>query len=259
MLIMIQVLTGATTSFGAHLLSHLDYQWVRKVKKVYCLIPRRESHDCLLAPGKSHDGLICSPYEQVYRSLQKQDLPRKWLNQVEAIFADTGKERLGLDEAIYKMLCENVTMIIDAASVGAFYDVCSWEEMSEEQQLSRIHNLVQFSLDVRTASPAPLFFIAPSTEDYESLDDPEERVVQSPAATPSLALSTRTIDKTKSILISATRIAKAKTFTVHVPKVFELPIQKEIAEKIAPQVLDYILHDTRGTEMETKVMRVERL
>ena len=123
MLSRLQVLTGTTSTLGAHLLSTLATNnlatSVRNVKKVYCLIPRKEPHDCCLPPGKSHDGVVCAPYEQVYRSLQKQDLPRNHLHWSQAIFADTSREKLDLDDDMYKKLCENVTIIIDVASIGA--------------------------------------------------------------------------------------------------------------------------------------------
>lgn len=232
-----KVLTGANTTFGAHLLSllHKDF---RHVKKVYCL----------LKPEQSADGIVRAAIEPVYRSLREQNLSFSPNDSIEGIFANTSKENLDLGIGIYRTLCENVTILIDAVPIGAFYDKKSREEDVEDRHLRSMHNMIQLSLDVATALPAPLFHLVPSVVGYGALGDVHEDEVYSSAKARAYALPAQIFEKLDSILISAYKTHKARTHTVHMPKVSTLPIQVIPAEDIAAKTLEYILDGARMKE-----------
>ena len=242
-----KVLTGANTTFGAHLLSllHRDY---RHVRKVYCL----------LEPEPSSDGIVRAAIEPIYRSLRENNLSYSANDSIEGIFADTSTEKLDLGNEIYRTLCENVTIIIDAAPIGAFYDKQRREEDAEDRHLKAMHNTIQLSLDVATALPAPLFHLVPSVVGYEALGDVHEDEVYSSAEARAYALPAQTFEKLDSILISAFEIHKARTYTVHMPEVSNLPIQATEAEDIAAKTLEYILDGARMKEDGNKDAFIEK-
>ncbi|CAF9928065.1 MAG: hypothetical protein HETSPECPRED_006743 [Heterodermia speciosa] len=234
---MMQVLTGANTTFGAHLLAllHKDY---RRVKKVYCL----------LRPERSSDDIVRAAIEPIYRSLREQSLAYSSNDSIDGMFADSGKENLDLESDTYRTLCENVTIIIDAASIGAFYDEMNREEDFEDRHLQGMHNMVQLSLDVATALPAPLFHLVPSVVGYEALGDVHEDEVNSSARARAYALPKKTFDSLNSLLISAYETNKARSYTLHMPEVSTLPIQTTTTEDIAAKTLGYILDSARMSE-----------
>ncbi|KAL8797324.1 MAG: hypothetical protein Q9195_000478 [Heterodermia aff. obscurata] len=232
-----KVLTGADTVFGAHLLSllHKDY---RRVKKVYCL----------LRPEPSADGIVRAAIEPIYRSLREQNLAFSSNDSIEGIFADTSEENLDLGTDTYRTLCENVTIIIDAASIGSFYNKMSRGEDVEDRHLKSIHNLIQLSLDVPTALSAPLFHLLSSVVGYEPLVEVQEDEVHSSANTRPYALPKQTFKRLNSLLVSAYETNEARTFTIHMPQVSTLPIQTANASDIAAKALEYILDGARVNE-----------
>ena len=241
-----KVLTGANTTFGAHLLSLLLKNY-RHVKKVYCLVK----------PERSADGIVRAAIEPVYRSLRAQDVSFTPNDSIEGIFADTYIENLDLGDEVYRLLCENVTMIIDAASIGAFYDRMSREEDVEDRLLKSMYNIIQLSLDVATAFPAPLYHLVPSAVRYEAPGVVHEDEGYSSAKAHASALPAQTYEKLDSILISAYETYKARTYTLHMPQVTTLPIQTTTTENITAKILEYILDEARMKEDGKKGASVE--
>ena len=242
-----KVLTGANTTIGAHLLSllHKDY---RHVRKVYCL----------LKPEQSSDGIVRAAIEPIYRSLRAQNLSFTPNDSIEGIFADTGKKNFDLEDGVYKLLCEKVPIIIDAAPIGAFYDKMGREEDVEDSHLKGMHNIVQLSLDVPKAYPAPLYHLVPSIVGYKALGEIHEDDIFSSTEARAYALPAQTFERLNSILSSAYETHKARTYALHMPQVSTLPIQTTTAEEIAGNTLEYILDGARMEDDGNKEAFIEK-
>ena len=87
-----------------------------------------------------------------------------------------------------------------------------------------------------------MFYVASNAEDYETPNE-DESELRSSATQAGLALSTRTVEKTRANLASAAKTDEAGTYTVHTPKVSEIPIRKDVG-RVAQKVLEYVVHET---------------
>lgn len=131
----IVVLTGATGSLGAHLLSQLLTH--PDVHYVYCLV-RGEN-----------------PQARVLQALQQRRLPVTNPTRLIALTGDLSQAELGLSPEIYQLLLFQVTTIVHSAwAVNFNLGIKSFEA----QHIVGVHNLLQLSLSVSTSHPARFFF-----------------------------------------------------------------------------------------------------
>ena len=204
---------------------------------IYCLLPPQE----ILA-----DGIIRAAIEPINRKQRHLGLPFRMTNGIEAMWTNSAQEHLGLDENIYKMLCENVTAIIDTAFVGAISGDHFQAYGGEEQHLKSLHNLIQLSLDVGTSSPASLIFLSPYKTFIEGSgwQDDEQR-----------ASTFRTLGAAPDIMASAQEKFGANADPFFVQTVPGQPATKDIAAKDAAAVVAFALDGDRGNK-EVRFTRI---
>ncbi|KAF2087179.1 putative NRPS-like enzyme [Saccharata proteae CBS 121410] len=132
----VAILTGATGSIGAHVLSQLLNS--DRIRHVYCLVRGTD------------------PSLRVTESLSKRGLEITSCNsgKMTALVSDLSQPNLGLWPEMIEKLRSSVSVIVHAA----------WPVMfnigleSFEPQIVGLHNLLQFSLDVARPAPTRLFF-----------------------------------------------------------------------------------------------------
>jgi len=129
----LQLLTGATGSLGAHLLSELTKR--KDVGKIVCFVRG------------------ANPKERLEQSLQSRQLSTP-LDKVTIFASDLGEPQLGQDDSTYTQLRQEVTHIIHAAWPVNFQLGLS----AFQPQLQGLKNLLDLSLHVSTTHPARLFF-----------------------------------------------------------------------------------------------------
>ncbi|KAI9827984.1 MAG: hypothetical protein M1819_006827 [Sarea resinae] len=134
------VLTGATGSLGAHLLSQLIK--TPSVKKVYCLIRHQTTLDSTSRIRDSMHG----------RGL---DIPPVYYQKIEALGCNLSQPDLGLELGTFEAIKDSVTHILH----------CAWEvnfnlslETFEQDHIKGLWNLINLSLSVSSSSPARLYF-----------------------------------------------------------------------------------------------------
>ncbi|KAK9454723.1 male sterility protein-domain-containing protein [Dipodascopsis uninucleata] len=134
------LLTGATGSLGAHLLSQLIN--LNNVRMVYCLV-RAESQKAAL--------------DRVLKSLETRYLTvsESNISKIVAYSADFSRSDLGLPAHAHNELINSMTKVIHAAwAVNFNINVRSFEK----QHIAGAHNLIQFCLDVKTIEPSQFYF-----------------------------------------------------------------------------------------------------
>lgn len=201
----------------------------------------------ILQAQEFSDGIVRGASEIIHRAQREHNLSfdYPW---IEAFWVNMAEKNLGLEDEVYATLREKATTIIDAAAIGAFYDAINHGEIKDGEELAGMHNLIQLSLDVPSASPALLFQLTPSVVGYETADGVRENETYPSATARALAVPARTLDKTQDLLIAAAETDKAKTYTVWMPKDEKLPTSEKSAKRTAAVVLDYILDDARWGE-----------
>ncbi|KAG0636925.1 hypothetical protein HOY80DRAFT_312084 [Tuber brumale] len=136
------IVTGATGSLGAHLVSQLAAK--PTTQKVYCLVR---------AKGQPN------AHERTIQSLKlrrvHEDLPATSLSKIVALPSDFSDPRLGLSEDVYAELLDSVNIVIHCAwQVNFNMDVSSFENA----HIKGSHNLMTLCLKSRRASPASFNF-----------------------------------------------------------------------------------------------------
>ncbi|TGO63777.1 hypothetical protein BOTNAR_0096g00130 [Botryotinia narcissicola] len=132
------ILTGATGSLGAHVLSQL----VEKnfVKAIYCLVRARDRQQA---------------EERVRNTLSAKKLSPKSFSKIHCLPSDLSNTNLGLDTTLIQTLRDNLTTVIHCAwAVNFNLGVQSFES----HHIKGTVNLLNLCLTVRTPSPAKLFF-----------------------------------------------------------------------------------------------------
>lgn len=138
----LQIITGATGSLGAHIVSQLVAR--DTVKKVYCLVRASSLEN---ANQRTTQSL---KERHVYDSLSQDQLAK-----ISAFPSDLGSETLGLSSEVYEELLENVNIVLHAAwSVNFNMDVTSFEQ----QHIRGSYNLMRLCLHSHRATPASFNF-----------------------------------------------------------------------------------------------------
>lgn len=133
-LIKIQALTGATGGLGAHKLAQLLER--PNVSKVYCLI-------------RGPDG-----FERLQRTFEHLQLTIHPKEKIFILTSELSAPKLGLDDASYTSLLNQVTHVIHCAWPVNFQLALS----AFEPSIQGLQNLLQLSLDVAFATPARFLF-----------------------------------------------------------------------------------------------------
>ncbi|PWW72667.1 acetyl-CoA synthetase-like protein [Tuber magnatum] len=136
------IVTGATGSLGAHLVSQLATK--PSTQKVYCLVRAKDQS---------------SAHERTIQSLKlrrvHEDLPATSLSKVIALPSDFSDPHLGLSEDVYAELLDSVNIVIHCAwQVNFNMDVSSFENA----HIKGSHNLMTLCLKSRRSSPASFNF-----------------------------------------------------------------------------------------------------
>lgn len=132
------ILTGATGSLGAHVLSQLIQK--ESVKAVYCLVRASDNEQA---------------EERVRKSLSSKKLSLSTFSKVHCLPSDLSGPNLGLESSVIQTLRDNLTTVIHCAwAVNFNLGVQSFES----HHIRGTVNLLNLCLTVRTASPAKLFF-----------------------------------------------------------------------------------------------------
>lgn len=137
-----QVVTGASGSLGAHIVSQLVVR--NSVRGVYCLV-RAKSLD--------------HARERIIQSLQARrvygSLPQEALAKIVSFPSDFSQEDLGLTPEVYGELLDKVNIVIHAAwQVNFNMDVSSFENA----HIRGSHNIMTFCLKSRRSHPASFNF-----------------------------------------------------------------------------------------------------
>jgi len=141
-LIISKIVTGATGSLGAHLVSQLVTK--PTTQKVYCLVRAKDRS---------------SAQERTIQSLKlrrvHKDLAATHLSKIVALPSDFSDPLLGLTEDVYAELLDSANMVIHCAwQVNFNMDVSSFENA----HIKGSHNLMTLCLKSRRASPASFNF-----------------------------------------------------------------------------------------------------
>ncbi|KAI9651248.1 hypothetical protein NHQ30_001286 [Ciborinia camelliae] len=132
------ILTGATGSLGAHVLSQLIQK--ESVKAVYCLV-RADNQQ--------------KAEERVQKTLSSKKISPTTFSKVFCLPSDLSRADLGLEPSVIQTLRDNLTRIIHCAwAVNFNLGVQSFES----QHIKGVFNLLNLCLTVRTRLPAKLFF-----------------------------------------------------------------------------------------------------
>ncbi|KAF9894710.1 hypothetical protein FE257_006600 [Aspergillus nanangensis] len=132
------ILTGATGSLGAYILSRLMQN--ASVTQIYCLVR---------APCPN------SALDRVLSSLASRELPMRNVSKIIALPAQLGSPDLGLPEPTLSSLRTSLTKVIHAAwAVNFTLGVRSFEK----QHIRGVHNLINLCLSSRRPSPAEFYF-----------------------------------------------------------------------------------------------------
>ncbi|KAI0890390.1 L-aminoadipate-semialdehyde dehydrogenase [Annulohypoxylon maeteangense] len=135
------LLTGATGSLGAHILSQVAS--IPGVKKVYCLVRAKTSKDALSRVSSSLES----------RGLSSQVIMEK----VVCLPSDFSQESLGLDSSTLDTLRSSLTTVIHSAWMVNF-NVCL--SSFERSHIAGVHNIIKLCLSVPFQKPANFFFVS---------------------------------------------------------------------------------------------------
>ena len=156
-----QVLTGATGSLGAHILSRLIH--LPHVRHVYCLVRASSPENAQERVFKSLAARGLTPHHsqshtQIISSLVKQGLsPYHHTANFTALPADLSFPDLGLGKDIFGALQETVTCVIHSAwAVNFTLNVRSFEA----QHIIGVRHLLDLCLSVPFSRPARFQFIS---------------------------------------------------------------------------------------------------
>ncbi|KAL2813106.1 hypothetical protein BJX63DRAFT_432153 [Aspergillus granulosus] len=132
------LLTGATGSLGAHILSRLMQK--NSVKKVYCLVRASNPSNAL---------------DRVLSNLASRSLPMINVSKIVALPGQLGSEDFGLPSSILGELHTSLTKVIHSAwAVNFTLGVKSFEA----QHIKGVHNLINLCLSSKRTSPAQFYF-----------------------------------------------------------------------------------------------------
>lgn len=136
------VITGATGSLGAHVVSNLVVQ--EDVRKVYCLVRAQSAQ-------QAHDRVVRSLCDRkVY-----DGLPATSRAKIVALPSDFSKAGLGLEPSIYEQLTAEVTALIHCAwSVNFNLKLSSFEKGC----IAGTHHLIDLCLSSKRPHPATFSF-----------------------------------------------------------------------------------------------------
>ncbi|KAI9369802.1 hypothetical protein BJX61DRAFT_545228 [Aspergillus egyptiacus] len=136
------VVTGATGSLGAHIVSQLVR--TEQVRRVYCLVRAPSSLSA------SH-----RVWESLHARYLMSSIPPDAERKIVALPADLSKDRLGLDHTAYEEIISSVTAVIHCAWSVNF----NWALESFEQScIAGTRNLIDLCLDTRGPLPAKFSF-----------------------------------------------------------------------------------------------------
>ncbi|KAK9454606.1 male sterility protein [Dipodascopsis uninucleata] len=137
------LVTGATGSLGAHILSVLVR--LPAVKKVYALVRAASTAD---AEVRVVSSLI---ERKIYHSMSLTDRQK-----IVSIPSDLSKPDLGLSPAMHEDILKCITKVIHPAWSVNF----NMSFQSFEDNIKGAHNLIQLCLDSRRSIPAAFFFVS---------------------------------------------------------------------------------------------------
>ncbi|KAI0378792.1 L-aminoadipate-semialdehyde dehydrogenase [Hypomontagnella monticulosa] len=135
------LLTGATGSLGAHVLSQVVS--LPQVKKVYCLVRARTAEDAR---------------SRVESSLKSRNVFHPAVaEKAVCLPGDLSQETLGLEPSILETLRSSLTVVIHSAWMVNFNTSL---ESFERSHIAGVHNIIKICLKVPFSEPAKLFFVS---------------------------------------------------------------------------------------------------
>ncbi|KAK5124063.1 hypothetical protein LTR85_002260 [Meristemomyces frigidus] len=169
------VLTGATGALGAHVLD--QYRAKTNVRKIYCLVRGADEH---------------AAHERVNKALVQRKLQPLNVeaadDKVAVLQAQLGDGQLGLGNAMYNQLAQEVTVIMHVAwSVNFRMKLRSFVK----DNIAGVANLIQLGLASQRAQPPRFAFCSSvaSAMAYKSQDLVPEAIIEDPAAATDLGYS----------------------------------------------------------------------